>query len=447
MGGTIHAESTVGQGSAFWFDIPLRAPTGEPRHKTQLAELAGKRVLAVDDHPTNRRLIELLLDEWQCVPLLAEQSEIAWRILEEEYRSGRRIDLIITDMQMPDVDGETFGKRVKADARFKDIPLVMLTSMGQRGEADRLMREGFSAYLTKPVGNTQLLRCLQTVLGGKASDTAGQKLVTRHSLAEDRRAGRILLVEDNPTNQLVARRMLEKQGHAISVAEDGRAALACLAREPFDLVLMDCQMPVMDGYEATRALRQGEHGVLDPHIPVIALTANAMQGDRDRAMSAGMNDHVAKPFSAAQLQRVVDTWLANASPPAAKVEPAAGSADNAQAHAIPAFDAKAMMLGFGDDIEIAHELLPSGLDDLGSQAAQLGAALKSGDTATAARIAHTIKGLSATFGGMSGSRIAADLERQLKVDELADAESKLVALHAELAQMRVAAEDWIATTK
>jgi signal transduction histidine kinase/DNA-binding response OmpR family regulator/PAS domain-containing protein/HPt (histidine-containing phosphotransfer) domain-containing protein len=446
MGGAIHAESTQDQGSNFWFEIPLRVQTGEPRQGAPLAELKGKRILAVDDHPTNRRLIELLLDEWQCIPALAEHGDIALRILDEEYAAGRSFDVIITDMQMPDIDGEELGRRIKNDPRFSTIPLVMLTSIGLRGDAERLKREGFAAYLTKPIANAQLLRCLRTVLGGKESGAPIVPLVTRHSLAENTRPGHILLVEDNPTNQLVARRMLEKHGHGVVVASDGQEALACLARERFDLVLMDCQMPVMDGYEATRALRHGEQGVLDTNVPVIALTANAMQGDRERAVAAGMNDHVAKPFTAAQLLGAVDNWLANVEPVIAEASPAEAtkSPPSAPPQDVPTFDAKVMLLGFGDDLDIALELLPSGIDDLCACSDNLGRAIETDDPDTAARVAHTIKSLSATFGGMAASRIAANMEQGIKADGIAVARAQADALRGALDDMRRRAEEWLA---
>jgi PAS domain S-box-containing protein len=444
LDGHIQVDSESGKGSTFWFTLPLKRQTGLPRQSARLAELKGKRILAVDDHPTNRRLIELLLDEWGCVPLLAEHGEQALRVLAGEAAAGRPVDLVITDMQMPDMDGETLGRRIQAEPNLGSPILIMLTSVGQRGDAERLSKAGFAAYLTKPFANISLLRCLQTVLGvTEAAAPPPSHIVTRHSLVEDGRHGRILIVEDNATNQLVARRMLENLGHDVTLANDGKQALECLARERFDLVLMDCQMPVMDGYEATWAIRRGELGVLDVAVPVVALTANTMQGDRDKALEAGMNDHVAKPFTALRLQEVVDQWLGGAATTSAP-SPAV-AAKEARAARLPVFDAEAMLLNMGNDLEIVSELLPSALDDLLSDGASLGECIAARDPVTAGRHAHTLKSLTATFGGKAACALSADVNRLILAGSLDAAAARHVELTAALNAMQQGALAWLET--
>jgi signal transduction histidine kinase/CheY-like chemotaxis protein/PAS domain-containing protein/HPt (histidine-containing phosphotransfer) domain-containing protein len=408
MGGKIKVSSRAGEGSTFSFVIHLERQQGQTeRRHARLASLQDKRILAVDDHPTNLRLLELLFEEWQCCALLAKDGVQALQILESEYASERQIDLVLTDMQMPVMDGETLGRRIRSDHRFAQVKLVVLTSMGIRGDAERLEALGFAASLTKPVKSEHLHRCLQAVLG-VTTEVAPAPLITRHSLAESEISRHILIVEDNQTNQIVAKRMLEKLGHSFDIAENGKIALEHLAQTHYDLVLMDCQMPVMDGYEATILLRRGEAGVLEPQVPVIALTANAMQSDRDKALAAGMNDHLTKPFAHGELQAVLERWLRKAisTQPASSATPPVPTAQ--------VFDPEEMLKNFGGDIDIAHEIIPEALTDITSQTRALAEAIANGAIDDAVRHAHTLKGLASTCGGRPARALALQVEQALK---------------------------------
>ncbi|MBI4742023.1 MAG: response regulator [Betaproteobacteria bacterium] len=310
MGGEIGVDSVPGQGSTFWFSLPFGRHAGGVEALRPPADgaapLAGSRVLVVDDNATNRRLIELLLEGWQCAALCAAGAREALAILAGEHAAGRPVDAAIIDMNMPGTDGEELGRCIKSDPDWKDMPLAMLTSVAFRGDGKRLTDIGFDAYLTKPVRSDHLQAALAAALGqSRTGENAARRLITRHTLNEGVRRTRILLVEDNPANQKVALGFLSRFGYAADLATNGREALEALARTTYDLVLMDCQMPVMDGYEAARAIRAGAGGVLDPAVPVVAMTANAMEGDREKALAAGMDDYLTKPVDSQRLNEVI----------------------------------------------------------------------------------------------------------------------------------------------
>ena len=216
-------------------------------------------------------------------------------------------------MQMPDMDGKTLSRVIKSDPALKETLLVMLTSVGQRGDAAELQKIGLSAYLIKPVRKSQLYDCLVTVLGAARSQgarIAARPILTRYGLQEEKkRRARILLAEDNAVNQKVALKILERLGYRADVVGDGKEALAALERIPYDLVLMDVQMPEMDGFEATRAIRDGRAKVLDRNVPIIAMTAHAMKGDRERCLEAGMDDYIGKPVTPTAVKEILDKYL------------------------------------------------------------------------------------------------------------------------------------------
>jgi signal transduction histidine kinase/CheY-like chemotaxis protein len=312
MGGEIGVDSQPGQGSTFWFSIALQKP-GEDTPPDNLhndTDLTGCRVLVVDDNATNRRLLQTLLRSWGCSSSEASGGADALLLLKAAVAEGKPFEIALLDMNMPEQDGETLGRLMRDDPLLSGTRRVMLTSAAMRGDAARLHAAGFAAYLSKPLKEDHIRRCLATLRGQPA---AQPELITRHTLAQEETqaaagGGNILLVEDNPINQRLAILLLEKQGHRVTVAENGAIALDLLQAQDFDLVLMDCQMPVMDGYEATRQLRHGTP-VRNPRIPVIAMTANAMEGDREHCEAAGMDDYLAKPINAGLLFEMVRRYL------------------------------------------------------------------------------------------------------------------------------------------
>jgi CheY-like chemotaxis protein len=318
MGGQVGVESVEGQGSVFWFTAVL-----EKKIKTEhpvafrRESLTSRRILAVDDNITNLQIISAYLESWGCRYATAVGCREALDMLKAAVRDKDPFHMVLTDHMMPGMDGESLGAAVKADPALSDTILVMLSSRGQRGDAGRLKKIGFSAYLTKPIKRTQLYECLDLVLdevNRRGPDMAvSPQLVTRHTLAETKFSAsshiRVLVAEDNPVNQTLILRLLEKRGFSTDLAQNGLEVIDALEKYRYDLILMDMQMPEMDGIEVTRIIREKGPDVPFRDIPIIGVTANAMQRDMERCLSAGMNAYVAKPIKAQSLFDAIDRFI------------------------------------------------------------------------------------------------------------------------------------------
>jgi PAS domain S-box-containing protein len=303
MGGTIGFESETGRGSSFWIEFTL--PRGGPRQSGEAPVIpAGRRVLVVDDNANNRHILRRQLAGFALdVEVLGDARE-ATAFLHAAQDAGRPFDLVLLDWHMPEMDGMELAALIRADARLEGLPLVMLSSAAVTGSARDMASVNFAAFLAKPVRVAQLRRCLAGILGQPVAGAANAKAAGSRS-PMIARGLRLLMAEDNPTNQAVARRMVEKLGHTVEIVGDGRQALERLGRpHEFDAILMDCQMPDIDGYEATRIIREGGVAGLNPQIPIIALTAFAMADDRLKCIQAGMTDYVAKPVRLDDLVQV-----------------------------------------------------------------------------------------------------------------------------------------------
>jgi CheY-like chemotaxis protein len=263
--------------------------------------------LVVDDNATNRRILQEMLLAWQMNPELTESGPEALKILERASTKGTPFSLILLDAQMPGMDGFSVVERIQQDAHLAKLVVIMLTSGGFRGDAARCRELGIQGYLTKPIRRSDLLEAIHVVLGSQTGGEPSASLVTLHSLRESRGRLRILLAEDNRINQVLAVRLLEKRGHEVAVVGNGEEALAALDIQAFDLILMDVQMPEMDGFQATAAIRKGEMKT-GKHIPIIAMTAHAMAGDKERCLEAGMDEYLTKPIRPEQLSDVLKRY-------------------------------------------------------------------------------------------------------------------------------------------
>ncbi len=310
MGGRIWAESTEGQGSRFHFtvvfDLVAESPTRIPMASVE--KLKGMTALIVDDNPTNRLVLYGMLMSWKMKPKAVESGAEALREIEQARKESRRFNLILIDSQMPEMDGFTLAERIQKGDYPVESALMMLTSAGSRGDAARCRELSVKAYLLKPIKQSELLEAVLMIFGEKTKNKIEMPLVTRHSVREAKQGFRILLAEDNIINQKAATRMLEKAGHKVSIAADGREVLNKMKDQSFDLILMDVQMPRMDGFEATAAIRAREKKSRG-HIPIVAVTAHALGGYRERCLRAGMDEFLTKPLTGEALKNIIEKIL------------------------------------------------------------------------------------------------------------------------------------------
>jgi CheY-like chemotaxis protein len=384
MGGRLSVESEVGKGSTFAFTATFGLPYEEDQPAPPPpaeADLLGLPVLVVDDNATNRRILLEMLTSWKMRPAAAEGGDEALRMLRDARQASRPFQLLVTDGQMPEMDGFMLAEAVRADPALREVPMILLTSAGRQGDGARCRRIGIAGFLTKPVKQSDLLDAMATVLGGGVMGASREGPVRRTAA----RRLRILLAEDNAVNQQVASRILERRGHAVTVVGDGRAAVTALGDgHTFDLVLMDVQMPEMDGLAATAAVRARERGS-GGHVPIVAMTAHAMEGDRERCLAAGMDGYVSKPVEAEGLVEAVET--------------AAGT-----------FDPSRAVARLGGDERLFGELLDLFLADLPPMLAEIRKAVDSSDADAIRRAAHTLKGSVANFAAPRPVEAARRLE-------------------------------------
>jgi two-component system sensor histidine kinase/response regulator len=309
MGGRIWVESEVGHGTQFHFTVRFESSRETFQDETVAPEvLRGVKVLVVDDNRTNRRILEGMLKRWEMKPTAVESGEKALAELERAREAHDPYALVLTDMHMPKMDGFGLIETIRQSTELATATIMMLTSAGHRGDAQRCKDLGVAGYLLKPIRQSELRDAVVRVVGqGKKCNP----LITRFSVQGARDPNgvlNILLAEDNVVNQRLATRLLEKRGHHVLVTANGREALGALEKKDYDLVLMDVQMPEMDGLEATAALRAREKDN-GAHLWVVALTAHAMKGDRERCLAAGMDAYLSKPIRPSELDEVLQNYL------------------------------------------------------------------------------------------------------------------------------------------
>jgi CheY-like chemotaxis protein len=456
MSGDIGVKSKPGEGSAFWFTVVLEQQSkGAPKRTfSGHSDLRNLRVLIVDDNETNRKIVHEQVISWGMKNGMAHDGQSALTMLREGAKESGPYDVAILDLDMPGMDGMELASRIKAEPPISSTHLILLSSLGIRGEAEQARRVGFAAYLTKPVRQSKLYDAIATVMSLTESKALASEpessIVTRHSLeaAEARSRERVwrahvLVAEDNQVNQKVAVRMLERLGYRADVAANGLEALEALSRIPYEAVLMDVQMPEMDGYEATAELRRREESQ-GLHTPIIAMTANAMQGDREEALEAGMDDYVSKPVKPGELEAVMKRWVpqepfskpgtqatvSDINPTAAVEEEA--PLDESVLEALRKLQEKG-------EPDILEELIELFLYETPSQLAALREAIGNGDVHAMERLAHALKSSSGNMGAKRMASISAKLEEVRGLEDLREeAPMQLEQLEAEFGRVRQA---------
>jgi two-component system, sensor histidine kinase and response regulator len=452
MGGEIGVESTPGEGSTFFFSLPLKKQPEGARHQAAAAlrgaDLRGLRVMVVDDNETNRKIVHHQIISWGMKNGQAEDGHRALEILRSAAERSEPYDVAILDIHMPEIDGIELAKKIKADPLTSSTKLIMMTSVGRRGEGSEARQAGAEAYLTKPVRQSQLYDAIATVTAklGKAAvaEKEEKQLVTSHSLKEARARTRvrILVAEDNQVNQKVAVKMLEKLGYRADVAANGLEAVEALSRITYAAVLMDVQMPEMDGYEATAEIRRREESE-DRRTSIIAMTANAMQGDREKALEAGMDDYVSKPVQVKELDEVLERWLLQDE---AKVEPNSSAPEAGNGTAAPNGSIDHSVLeGLRElqekgEPDVLKELVELFLEDVPPQLKALREAEKREDAMSVERIAHTLKGSSGNLGAVRMEAICAELEELGRSGDVDSAPALISRLETELGRVRAVLE-------
>ncbi len=446
MGGSIGLYSIPGTGSTFWFNLTFQKQKDNTLFAQEEIQLQNYRILLVDDNPTNREIITAYLKSWGALSTEASSGREALSILEQSASAGIPFQLILTDFQMPDMSGFDFAKAVRLKANHRDLPLIVLTSAGAVGEG-RLCKEiGINGYLVKPIKRDELKKAILSVLKLIRLDDQGavERLITRHTIAEDYRAEKqILLVEDYPTNQQVVTRHLVSLGYQVDLAENGQEAINAYRRKNYDLILMDMQMPVMDGYEATKKIRELEcrrqvEGMKNgrppiERIPIIALTAHAMKGDREKCLAAGTDDYAAKPLKRKTLAEIMEKWLTFGNDRRTIATQATSTPESTTAP----MDLERAVAEFDNDQAFLWEVAAGFMTKLDEQISILRQALAQGRAEIVAREAHAIKGGAANLTAGRLADIARALEDLGKSGNLEDGLSRLAELESACRELKL----------
>lgn len=416
MGGRLEVTSAPGKGSEFAFTIPLPIDAARPIAAPETEALRNLRLLVVDDSATNRRIVRELLGAVGVTVDEAADASAALAALRRARDTSTPYHVAVLDGQMPGRDGFALALDVRREPAFADTRLIMLTSAGQPGDARRCAENGIAGYLTKPVAGTELIDTVSAVLAGPAQPGRPSALITRHAIAESRRKLRILLAEDNPVNQEVAASMLRRRGHTVDVVGDGKDAVAAVQRTRYDVVLMDIQMPEMDGRAATRAIRALPAG---NDLPILALTAHAMSDERERCLAEGMNGYLSKPFRSHELFAAVEGWgEPGAARPAAPAPPAASAVH------LEEFRRSMREAGAEDAVDA---ILDTFLDSAEENADALHQALAGGEARQIAQRAHAQKSSAATIGAKRLALLLTEIEKLANAGDVEGARARATA--------------------
>ncbi|WP_217481846.1 PAS domain S-box protein [Burkholderia lata] len=439
MGGHLEVDSAVGAGSTFGFTLPFALGRGPALpHPALPHALNGVRILVVDDNQTNLRLMNDMLRNFGTQPTCTSDARGALDALYGQAKRSEPYAVALVDGQLPDCDDYSLALEIAADPVLSDTSVIVVSSLSNRLDTATLRQAGISGFMTKPVDQSEMFNLLVKVLGESFFASPMPDTVTTHRDARTpgapARRYTVLLAEDNPINQRLAVRLLEKLGHDVRVASNGREALDWIAKQPFDIVLMDIQMPVMDGLEATRELRTRERRRVARPTPVVAMTAHAMQGDREKCLAAGMDGYVSKPVEIDALMREIDRVAATAPAAESKSSGEAPPLHEGTEH-LPLFDRGQALSRLGGDEELLRELARMLIDEAEQKIAEIDRAIAADDWEKLARAAHKLKGDAGTFASGSLADATAALERAARDsrrEAAVAAASETVALFADL---------------
>ena len=426
MGGTIGVESEPGKGSKFWVHLDLAKSQQSIPCNNDSSDLSGIRVLVVDDNRTNLEILRLQLSGWQMRASCVESGEQALEELKQAAQSGDPVRLAILDMQMPRMDGLQLALAIKSLPELAGIRLIMLTSANETGSAMERHEAGILSCVNKPIRRAELHTMIRAALSKPLVDTrhAEHRTMRKAGISYDTALnGRILLAEDNPVNQQVAIAMLSSLGLTPDIASNGAEAITLLEKQGYDLVLMDCQMPLMDGYQATAEIRTRESGT--GRLPIIALTANAMDSDRIQCLAAGMDDYLAKPYSKVQLENILKRWLVKATDAPAIGAPQTGATADAEAEQKAVIELKQLdqlrELDPSGSLGLARQIIRVYLESSDKGIGQIEQAIEKGDSEALRSAAHSLKSSSANVGAATLSGLFKQLEEMGKNARLDEA--------------------------
>ncbi|CUQ67220.1 response regulator [Candidatus Nitrospira inopinata] len=450
MDGHITVISSVGRGSTFQCTARFAKQADSPQAIAPSDDLAGRRALIVDDHESSRRVLRELMRGWGMIAETVEDADTALhRFMETMMADGTPFELVIADAIMPGKDGLQFVRELRQRAEGRTTPVVLLTPLFQRGYAEQEQQVGPVSHLQKPIRHDQLQNCLRKALALTSEPPARQairpdlSMEERAPAAHASRRPSLLIVEDNEINQKLAARMAEKLGYRASIASNGREAIEALAKADYDAILMDCQMPVLDGFETTRMIREREaalaagetrkaiEGQSPRHIPIIAVTANAMKGDREQCLAAGMDDYLAKPIQLETLRSVLERWVPVPILPSGRI----GRRAIASHSDVDTFDLAALEANLGGDHHLIRQLVVLFVDQHRARLAEIKTGLETGDATTIERAAHTLKGAAGNLRAGKVASAAGRIEELVRQGRLNDATAAYPRLESEVLRL------------